>query len=196
MSTDASYVTSSATTTGVWSIWTSASGTTSATSTDNIWDGWTATSGSTNATYNGIFEAPNAPIPQLTAEQLAAINQEQAERDRLRAERDEENRKKQAEANLKADKLLLSLLNRRQRKEFVEKKQISIYRRGRRVPDWILENKSSRNIIELDARGKPIKNHCVQTRGTPLSDQLATQYLYLHTNPAELLRVAITQNLQ
>jgi hypothetical protein len=191
------YTTSNATTTGsVWSIWTSASdtsGMTSATSIDNVWLGWTASGGSTSATSNRTFVAPQ---PRLTAEQIEAINLERAEQDRLRAERQEAERKRQAEANLKADKLLLSLLNRRQRKEFREKQQISIYRRGRHVPSWILENKSSRNIIELDPRDKPIRRHCVQTVTTPLSDQLATQYLYLHTNPAELLRVAVSSNLQ
>jgi hypothetical protein len=79
-------------------------------------------------------------------------------------------------------------LNTQQRKEYQEQNQVTIFQN--RKPKWRLFKRPSYNVLELDDCGQPLTEHCVQTKDTPLADQLATQYLYLHANPAELLRVA------
>jgi hypothetical protein len=87
------------------------------------------------------------------------------------------------EAEHKAEVLLMSLLNRRQKKEYKQKRQISIYEGRERK--WILRKRDNYNIVECE-NGKPVRAYCVQT-DTPLPDQLATQFLYLKHSPQELL---------
>ena len=83
----------------------------------------------------------------------------------------------------KAEVLLMSLLNRRQKKEYKQKRQISIYEGRERK--WILRKQYNYNIVECE-NGRPVRAYCVQT-DTPLADQLATQFLYLKHSPQELL---------
>jgi hypothetical protein len=90
------------------------------------------------------------------------------------------------EAKHKAEVLLMSLLNRRQKKEYKQKRQISIYEGRERK--WILRKRDNYNIVECE-NGRPVRAYCVQT-DTPLADQLATQFLYLKHSPQELLAMA------
>ena len=160
----------------VWNGWTTASSSTT-TASSNTWVLWTdGTWGNETGNHGHVQSAP-------TEEEIRVAQ----------AVAQEKLRKKQ-EAELKADELLLSLLDQRQRKEYKETQKISIYQ-GRK-PKWVLHKRPSYNVVELDDCGHPIKEHCVQTLGVPLADQLATQYLYLHTNPDELLRVANHQILR
>ena len=202
-----------------WEIWTS-SGTSTSAGSNNCWLQWTTVKGSNSTgettwnswnthTYTDTntgndlifkiwgdadFNAQPVNIPACqppTAEQLREQEEaRQRAREREQA-RLEEQRLKTEAAKKQAEKLLMSLLNPRQRKEYREKQQISIYRGNRRK--WILKRYESYNVLECDKEGKPVTAHCVHPDGVPLEDNLATQYLYLHTNAQELLRIANRQ---
>ena len=163
---------------GTWTIWTSATGSTTNNGSVTCWNNWIISGNATGVTYPVEHEAEARATVQRI-EQTIPVNWREQQDERAR---------KQQDAELRANELLLSLLDQRQRKEYKDKNQISIYQ-GRK-PKYILYKRAAYNIAELDDCGVPTIEHCVQTLGTPLADQLATQYLYLHTNPAELLGVA------
>lgn len=167
--------------TATWNYWTTLAGSSTNLATSNTWTIWSDGTGNTaNIVYRTEPVQPHVP----TAEEQVA----QVERTRVLAAEEHERIVKRKEAERKADELLLSVINRRQRREYKTKNQITIF--AGQKPKYILQKRESYNVVECDDCGRPVQQHCVQTRGTPLADQLATQYLYLHTNPAELLGVA------
>jgi hypothetical protein len=195
----------------VWVYWQAPNGTTggiqatpstSAWDTATIWGAWTPVGSYRVATPNpldystivlGEYQAP-VKTPEEIAAAAKAVAQAAAEAiQRREAERVRELERIRLanEATVRAEDLLLSILNRRQRKEWKEKKQISLYEAGFRHPKFILKNLSSHNVHEYDPKtGKRIIEHCVVTRDVPMCDMLATQVLYLKNAPEELLRVA------
>jgi hypothetical protein len=167
-----------------WNNWTSASIATNST-TNTVWCNWTISSNAIGITYPIENEEEARATVERIQSDISPEAIERAETERL------ERQKIIQESDARAEDLLLSVLNRRQRKEWKEKKQISIFERGYKHPHYILRNLSSSNVYEYDEKtGKRIFEHCVQTIGVPLADQLATQVLYLRNNPEELLRVA------
>ena len=205
---DAEQGTSSATTyqiqasstNAVWGTWAGVDSVTvgGTTTNDQIWIQWQPLETIEvreygNPTPYRVFTAPINRTPEEIAEQERLAQEMQAERERRDAQQraQQEERAKLAElAKIRAEDLLLSLLNARQRREWKTKKQISIY--DGRVLKWILKNESTYNIVECDAKGEAIKTHCVVPReSVPLADQLAMQYLYLNGGcQEELIRVA------
>ncbi len=164
-----------------WVRWADMSASTSTTA--EVWTYWTTNSDGTVGIHAvHLNSAPAQPAPMPTPEELERLRIEaEAERARALAQK--------AEAEKKAEELLISILDPRQAEEYRTRGQISILQG--QLAKWILEKKQSYNVLECDDAGKPIRKHCVQTPdGTPLADQLATQYLYLTTRPALLLEVA------
>jgi len=200
-------LTAGSTTSNTWYEWTSTAGSANTTTAENAWNTWTdgiTTGRITNVTYFGDnntignidpVEQIVPPAPVLTEEQRERLRQvAEAERVRIEAER-AKRMKEKVLADKRANRLLVSLLNRRQRREWRDRKQISIYRNGRHLPSFILTNKESYNVVEVGPKGVAHTAHCVQARGVPMADQLATQLLYLKTHPEELLRVANHKSL-
>jgi len=189
--------TTTSTTNAVWSTWVYDTNPTASSGTGCVWNVWVGSS-ATPIMYDITPYVVSAQL-ELTQEDLDAM-----EEARVRARREHEEMrariaqraKEQAEADAKAEELLLSLLNEEQCKEYSEKKQIPIFCGGEH-PAFILTKERSYNVVELDARGKRIKRHCVQTVGVPLADQLAAQFLYIASGHyQELLAVANHQELR
>jgi hypothetical protein len=193
----------------VWGSWTSNS--TTANSENNIWTFW-CDSGTNAATSSTIYSTATSGTVWVkwinecddsitdavtqTKEQRQAARQRELKFQRLQVA---ENRRREIErikAEKRANRLLLSLLNRRQKKEYANARQITIFHNGTDKPWFILSNRQSGNILEHDKSGKPIIRHCVHPVNVPLADVLATQMLYLKTHPEELLQVANHQTIQ
>lgn len=194
----------------VWVYWTAPNGATGGTAatastsdweTATIWEAWTPVGSYRVATPKpidykeivlGEYQTPVQTPEQIAAaaEAVAKAAAEALERQKEYQRKEEERKRLEAMAKVRAEDLLLSILNRRQRIEWKLKHQISIYEKGWRHPKYILKNQPSSNVCEYNKEGKRIIEHCVVTPGVPLCDQLATQVLYLKNAPEELLKVA------
>lgn len=131
----------------------------------------------------GISAPNHLPIPDIEA--VGRRLQEEAE----------ETRKRQVEAVACAEDLLQSIIEPEQWQEWKKRQTITIVAKDTGKKKWVLTNESSYNVKEYNESGKRIKEHCVVTPNVPMPDQLATQYLYLHSNPELLLRAANTRPL-
>jgi hypothetical protein len=201
----------SATTYGsnAWTYW--AGDTTGGSATGNVWIQWqpvgvvpVVSNGQMLTTeYHvelGSQHLPAYEVPVQTPEEIQAAAEAMAVRaaEALRQQQEAERRqleetRKRNEAQKKANDLLLSLLDKGQKEEYTKNRCITIYRGTK--PKWKLLKERSYNVLEYDDNGTLITKHCVQTPTTPLEDQLAAQYLYLHDCPEELIRVANHQNM-
>jgi undecaprenyl pyrophosphate synthase len=148
---------------------------------------------------NDPLVIPVSPQPIKTPEEIAAVAAAAAAEAARQLKAQQEAKRREAEAqrlrNLaekRAEALLLSLLNRNQRLEYKLQRQITIWKGDKK---WVLAKERSYNVLEYDEQGKLIAKHCVQTVGTPMADQLAAQYLYMHTDPDLLIRTANHQQV-
>lgn len=194
---------------GTWRAWQPAGTSTqytikASTTANNVWYQWVDwQEQGTAATYPpinvGVYQAPVQTKAEIRAA-ARAMAQRAKEALRLQKKAERENKlrqQKMLQAERRATRLLLALLNRQQKKEYRELKQITINHPGTEIPQYILKNTLSGNILEHDKAGKPIVRHCVHVGyGIPLPDNLATQVLYLKTKPEELLKVANHTRLQ
>jgi hypothetical protein len=156
-----------------------------------VWVGWAFDSATTNVGNvwaewaDSYTSATSVSYNVLSGTEAAQRGPTQEEPDAMQARIAQS-----AEADARAEELLLSLLDEDQREEYSEKRQISIFCGGEH-PAFILRKVESFNIVELDICGEPVSCHCVQTVGVPLADQLATQFLYIASgHHQELLAVA------
>lgn len=175
------------------------------TTANNIWYQWAEWHEQGTATTQpqtiqlGVYPAPVQTKAEIRAAARAVA---QRAKEAIRLQKQAERARKQHDlqtlrAERKAVRLLLALLNRQQKKEYAELKQITINHPGTEIPQFVLKNTLSGNILEHDKQGKPIMRHCVHVGyGIPLADNLATQLLYLQSKPEEMLKIANHTRIQ
>lgn len=195
--TGGSYTTASAT--GVWRIWTGATAITTGTSittgtTDTVWDQWvntsnittTATTATASTWAHWMNQSTNDIRPQgqpirshqpETAEMVAERNRREAERRRL----DEAARQETAKADERALRLLVGILDERQRKDMADHGHFFVDApSGRR---YRIDKGRSGNVKVIDrVTGVWIESLCIhQSDFVPVYDTMVMQKLLIET---------------
>jgi hypothetical protein len=163
---------------GTWATWNDTSSTATSSNTagtsDTAWYQWTvgtATSGN---------HATSVRVELLTQEQMdAAREASESRRERLRVQQEEKR-----QAKIKSEKLLLSLLSEKQKKEYAEKRTVTVRLDNK---EFTIHEKWSGNLHERDLEtGKKRRLCVVPVPQIPLADQMAGQVLHL-MNDADAL---------
>jgi hypothetical protein len=154
------------------------------------------TSTNTNSTWNEWSSVGTAVgrRREETAEERQARDERAAEQAQQARERlgrwQQAQQAARDEAEKKAEKLMLSLLSRSQKKEYAEKSQITVP--ISRTSEIIITKGREGNLIERNPKTGSQKRWCVHiTDQVPDFDNMAGQLLHLQTNPDAIMKLAL-----
>lgn len=169
----------------IWTGWTTPNSTIviGATTSSLVWSGW-VTANNQHVYQNAADIYRAGVLPQPTEEELAEREQRRLEAIARQAERQRE----EAEANQKAETLLLENLSLVQQEEYRSEKHFHVISRsGKR---YRVNYGSTGNVLEL-VEDKPVSRFCIHPREqVPHADTMLAQKLLLETDEVAFRRIA------
>lgn len=168
--------------TSTWHTWCVSTCSNATTTNMGAWGAWM---------LDTAFYGEPVPIKPPSEEHLQRIRDERAAESRRYQAKLEENRRKQAEANAKAEALLRSMLTEEQQKTWTQGEQFDVVAPSGNI--YRITKGSHGNILRL-VRGRPVERLCVQPGGVPTADINLAQMLHLMHDEDGVRRLAgITQ---